>query len=92
MSYVSVSSNPYVEVFQIKQVIIMSTNCKNGFLKLYEQIKKSEIDLDTLDPDTIHKLLLFAEEEYKIRKEYNDKRINTLLCQLQRLKKSLNNI
>lgn len=76
----------------MKTVISMNINCKNDFLKLYEQIKEREIDLDTLDPDTIHKLLLFAEEEYKIRKEYNDKKINTLLCQLQELKKSINNI
>ena len=70
----------------------MNTNCKNDFLKLYEKIKKGEIDLDTLDSDTIHKLLLFAEEEYRIRKEYNDKRLNALICQLQELKKSITNI
>ena len=70
----------------------MNANSKNDFLKLYEQMRKREIDLDALDYDTINKLLLFAQEEYKLRKEYNDKKIDTLLNQLQKLKKSINNI
>lgn len=71
---------------------MMNTNSKNDFLKLYEQMRKREIDLDTLDYNTINKLLLFAQEEYKLRKEYNDKKIDALLNQLLKLKNSINNI
>lgn len=73
-------------------VILLNTNNKNSFFTLYSQVKNKKIDLDKLDSDTIHQLLLLAEEEYKLRKVYNDKKIDKLLYKLQELKKSLNNI
>ena len=70
----------------------MDATNRNNFFTLYSQVKNKKIDLDKLDSDTIHQLLLLAEEEYKLRKVYNDKKIDKLLYKLQELKKSLNNI
>ena len=49
----------------------MNVNNKEYFLTLYKKVKKREIDLDTIDPDTIHNLLLLAIEEYKLRNKHN---------------------
>ena len=51
----------------------MNVNNKNNFLTLYKKIKKREIDLDTLDSNTIHNLLLLSIEEYKLRIEHKKK-------------------
>ena len=67
----------------------MNATNKNYFFTLYSQVKNRKIDLDKLDSDTIHQLLLLAEEEYKLRKEYNDKKIDKLLHKIQESKKSL---
>lgn len=50
-----------------------NVNNKKNFLTLYKKVKKKEIDIDTIDPDTIHNLLLLAIEEYKLRTKHNKK-------------------
>ena len=73
-------------------MVLVNANNKYDFFKLYERVKKREIDLDSLDPKTIHKLLLIAEEEHKLRKIYSDKQINKLIYDLQEMKKRLENL
>ncbi len=51
----------------------INVNNKRNFLTLYNRVKKRKIDIDTLDSDTIHNLLLLAIEEYKLRTEHKTK-------------------
>lgn len=57
---------------------------KKEFLKLYEKVKKEEVNINTLDEETIRRIFMIAEEEINI----NNRIINE---KLEQLKASLDN-
>ena len=59
---------------------------KKEFFRIYEKVKKQEIDILTLDQEMIKRILIMIKEELNINNEKINQKFNTL----KTLKKKLN--
>ena len=51
---------------------------KKEFFKIYEKVKKQEIDILTLDQEMIKRILIMIKEELNINNEKINQKFNTL--------------
>ncbi len=73
-----------------KEVSALKNNLdKKEFIDFYKLCKNGEIDLNTLDSETIHNLYLLSSEDLKIHQAYINKRLKSCQFKLETIQKKL---
>lgn len=70
---------------QIKPEEAIAPLDKIEFFSLYEQVKKQEVPIETLDKETIRRILIMLEEELKINEKKMEEKMQTLEISLDNI-------